>query len=464
MMNPLTVVTLGTGGEAFLTRGALRALKDGGRVVLRTGRHPLSDFLQSEGIAFETLDPLYDECGDFDTFNRAAAVRLLSMCESGPVCYAVSDPAFDNTVMTLQRLKPRGADVRVLPGVSHADRCLALLELQSPSVRLYAAAEFETARVSPLEPLLLCELHSRECAGICKLKLMELLPEETPITFITGDGATGELRSAPIPLFELDRQSAYDHLTAAYIPAVALEKRTRFDMDDLIAVMTRLRAPDGCPWDKEQTHESLLTNLLEESYEYIQAVREDDPDHMYDELGDVLLQVVFHAEIGRQHGDFDILDVTTAICHKMMERHSHIFGGASADTPEEVAQNWEAIKRRQRGITTAQQAMRDVSKGLSPTMRAGKVQQKAARAGYVFPEAEDALQAVRNAAVKVGETMNRKRDPEKALGEMLFDAVNVTRLCGKSADIALNEATDRFIDRFSTAETATNAAKNAPNT
>ncbi len=120
MMNPLTVVTLGTGGEAFLTRGALRALKDGGRVVLRTGRHPLSDFLQSEGIAFETLDPLYDECGDFDTFNRAAAVRLLSMCESGPVCYAVSDPAFDNTVMTLQRLKPRGADVRVLPGVTRS--------------------------------------------------------------------------------------------------------------------------------------------------------------------------------------------------------------------------------------------------------------------------------------------------------------------------------------------------------
>ena len=139
-------------------------------------------------------------------------------------------------------------------------------------------------------------------------------------------------------------------------------------------------------------------------------------------------------------------------------------GTAEVKIEESYRNMREKIEPHMAIVEAAQQAMRDVSKGLSPTMRAGKVQQKAARAGYVFPEAEDALQAVRNAAVKVGETMNRKRDPEKALGEMLFDAVNVTRLCGKSADIALNEATDRFIDRFSTAETATNAAKNAPNT
>ena len=159
--------------------------------------------------------------------------------------------------------------------------------------------------------------------------------------------------------------------------------------------------------------------------------------------------------------------MTTAICRKMMERHSHIFGGASADTPEEVARNWEAIKRRQRGITTARQAMQEVSKGLSPTMRAGKVQQKAARAGYAFPETEDALQAVRNAAVKAEEALSKKRDPEKALGEMLFAAVNAVRQCGKNADIVLNEATDRFIEDFQEEkcpEKAVKMPKNAPNT
>ena len=122
-MNRLTIVTLGTGGEAFLTRGVERALHEAPRVVLRTARHPMADFLKNEGIAFETLDALYDECEDFDTFNRAAAVKVLSLLNESPVCYAVSDAAFDETVAQIQRLKPREADVRVLPGVSHADPC-----------------------------------------------------------------------------------------------------------------------------------------------------------------------------------------------------------------------------------------------------------------------------------------------------------------------------------------------------
>ncbi len=453
-MNKLTVVTLGTGGEAYVTRGAERALRQAERVVLRTGRHPLAGFLQKEGVAFETLDSLYEECGDFDTFNRAAAVLLLSLCEKGPVCYAVSDAAFDNTVMTLERLKPREADVEVLPGVSHADRCLAALSLRSPSIRLFAASEFREARVSPAEPLLLCELHSRECAGDCKLRLMELLPEEAQVIFFSGNGETGELEKRPIPLLELDRQEAYDHLSAAYVPAAAMEERTRYDMDDLVRVMRRLRAPDGCPWDREQTHESLLTNLLEESYEYIQAVRDGDVEHMYDELGDVLLQVAFHAEIARQHGDFDILDVTTAICRKMIERHTHIFGAEKADTADEVLTNWEALKRRQRGITSHAQAMEDVSHGLSPLMRAGKVQGKAAKVGFDFASAADALNKVYEEADEVAENLAQGQDPEMELGDLLFSIVNVCRLSGKNPDIALFSATNKFISRFQKMENA----------
>ena len=393
-MNRLTIVTLGTGGEAFLTRGVERALHEAPRVVLRTARHPMADFLKEEGIAFETLDALYDECEDFDTFNRAAAVKVLSLLNESPVCYAVSDAAFDETVAQIQRLKPREADVRVLPGVSHADRCLALVADAPAGVRLYAAESFLQTRVSPEEPLLVTELHSRECAGSIKLRLMDLLPGDLPVSFFTGDESTGELALHSVPLYELDRQSVYDHLTAAYVPAVPMERRTRYDMDDLVHVMERLRAPDGCPWDREQTHESLLPSLLEESYEYIQAVRDGDIDHMYDELGDVLLQVVFHAEVARQHGDFDLHDVTTAICHKMIERHTHIFGTEKADTAGQVLDNWEALKRRQRGITTHAQAMEDVSTGLSPLLRASKVQHKAHKVGFDFAGAAEALSKV----------------------------------------------------------------------
>ncbi|MEG1472381.1 MAG: nucleoside triphosphate pyrophosphohydrolase, partial [Clostridia bacterium] len=233
-----------------------------------------------------------------------------------------------------------------------------------------------------------------------------------------------------------------------YVPAVPLEKRTRFDMDDLVHVMKRLRAPDGCPWDKEQTHESLLTHLLEESYEYVQAVRDGDFDHMYDELGDVLLQVVFHAEIARQHGNFDLADVTTAICQKMIERHTHIFGTAKADTAADVLTNWEAIKRKQRGITSNAQAMDDVSTGLSALMRASKVQHKAAKVGFDFASPADALQKVYEEAEEVAQNLHAGENPEEELGDLLFSVVNVCRLCDKNPDISLFSATNKFIERF----------------
>lgn len=456
-MERLTIVTLGTGGEAFLTRGAERALKEARRLVLRTGRHPMKAFLEAEGLAFETLDALYDACEDFDAFNKAAAVQLMTLCKDGPVCYAVSDAAFDTTVAAIQQLKPRGADVVILPGVSHAERCMAMLETHADAVRLYTAAAFLTARVSPEEDLLLMEVHSRECAGDCKLKLLDLMPEETPVTFISGDEHTGELKKSCVPLYEMDRQKQYDHLTAIYVPGVPMLERTRFDMDDLVHVVARLRAPDGCPWDREQTHESLLPNLLEESYEYIQAVRDEDVDHMYDELGDVLLQVALHAEIARQHGDFSINDVTSAIAYKMIERHTHVFGKVYAETSEDVLNNWEALKRKQRGITTHAQAMENVSMGLSTLLRAGKVQNKARKVGFDFDSALQALEKVYEEADEVRQNLENGTDPEMELGDLFFAAVNVSRICGKDADIALFNATNKFIKRFRNME---NAIKN----
>ncbi|MBP3540462.1 MAG: nucleoside triphosphate pyrophosphohydrolase [Clostridia bacterium] len=447
-MATLTIVSLGSGSEEFLTRGTDRLLHEAKQLVLRTERHPMAEYLRSEGIQFETLDSLYEDCDDFDMFNNAAAVQLLTLLKQGDVCYAVSDAAFDYTVFTLQRLKPRETDVRILPGVSIAERCLALVDRDSCAVRILTASEFGSYRLTPQEPLLLCEMHSRECAGDCKLKLMQLMPEEMTVSLITGDEKTGALRREDISLTELDRQPHYDHLTAVYVPGVDMMSRTRFDMDDLVRVMMRLRAPDGCPWDKEQTYESLLPSLLEESYEYIQAVRDEDIDHMYDELGDVLLQVVFHAEVARQHGDFDILDVTTAICKKMIERHTHIFGNVVANTADEVLVNWEAIKRKQRGITSIGQAMEDVSTGLSPLLRASKVQNKAAKVGFDFADAKEALSKVYEEADEVAQCIDQKMDTEEELGDLLFSVVNVLRLCGKNGDIALYGAISKFISRF----------------
>ena len=447
-MQQLTIVTLGTGGEMFLTRGVERALRQAQRVVLRTERHPMAAFLKAEGIAYESLDALYDACEDFDQFNRRAAQHVLSMCRETPVCYAVSDASFDTTVAAIRREKPATARVEILPGVSHAERCLSLLDSHADALRLYTAEAFLPARVSPQEDLLLVEVHSRECAGECKLKLLELMPEDMQVVFITGNEQTGELKKQKIALYEMDRQKTYDHLTAVYVPSVPMLERTRFNMDDLMAVVARLRAPDGCPWDREQTHESLLPDLLEESYEFIQAARDEDVDHMYDELGDVLLQIALHTQIAIEHGDFTIDDVTSAVCFKMIERHTHVFGQVKADTAEDVLTNWEAFKREQRGIRTHAQAMEEVSLGLSSLLRAFKVQKKARKVGFDFDTALEALEKVHEEADEVRENIQNGADPEMELGDLFFAAVNVCRLCGKDPDIALTSSTNKFINRF----------------
>lgn len=447
MLNMIAVAALSTGDASLLTGQVTSALQDAKILVLRTGQHPVTGWLKAQGIAYETLDALYEQSADFDTFNRAAVNRILTLSERSAVTYAVSDVRTDATVAALRQAISEPSRLILLPGVSHAERCLSLLGFPTAGIRLYAAEDYRKARVSPGEPLLLSELHSRECAGECKLNLMRMLPDDTRLSFFTGS-SDGALQVSSVSLFELDRQPAYNHLTACYVPAMPLLARERHDLDDLVAVMEQLRAPGGCPWDREQTHESLLTNLLEECYEFIGAVRDGDSDHMYDELGDVLLQVVFHAQIAHEHGDFSMDDVTTAITRKMIERHTHIFGSAHAETAEQVVDNWEAIKRSQRGIRTVSEAMEDISNGLSSLMRADKVQHKAAKVGFDFPDALSALQKVHEEADEIAECLQNNDDPELELGDLFFSAVNVCRLCKKNPDIALYAATNKFLNRF----------------
>ncbi|MFH1513109.1 MAG: nucleoside triphosphate pyrophosphohydrolase, partial [Bacillota bacterium] len=338
--------------------------------------------------------------------------------------------------------------VAVLPGVSHADRCAAMAHADMQNIRLSSAERFLTAdALNPRMSCFLSELHSKACAGACKLKLMEMLDDQAQIYYFCGD-QEGLLQMRQIPLFELDRQDRYDHLTACLYVAAPMEERKRFGVEDLYAVMCRLRANDGCPWDREQSHESLLPNLLEESYEFIEAVREADEAHMCEELGDVLLQIVFHAVIAMQCGEFTLHDVTTAVTEKLIERHPHIFGTVKADTSSEVLSNWESIKRRQRGIDSVADAMDNVSAGLSPLLRAFKVQHKAAKVGFDFPNAKEALAKVTEECGEILECIDKNEDPEAELGDLLFSAVNACRLCGVNPDIALFAAVDKFIRRF----------------
>ena len=447
-MFKITILPVSTGDTTLLTLGAVEALQNATCLILRTQRHPILDWLTANGIPWKSLDALYEQADTFDAFNQAAAKQILDAAQHEAVVYAITDAATDATLAELLKHAKDADQLQILPGISHADRCLAMAGTGWQDIRKTSAEQFLAAdNINPRTSLFLAELHSQACAGNCKIKLMQLLDDDTPICLFSGD-AEGKLHMQTIPLYALDRQTGYDHLTACLYTAAPLTQRKRFGIDDLVAVMQRLRAKDGCPWDQEQTHESLLPNLLEESYEFIEAAREQDAAHMCEELGDVLLQVIFHAVIAAQCGEFDLPSVTTGVTAKLIERHPHVFGTVRADTASQVLTNWENIKRKQRGLETVADAMDNVSKGLSPLMRAAKVQNKAAKVGFDFPDAQAALAKVPEEYKEILACLGAGEDPGEELGDLLFSAVNACRLLGVNPDIALTDAADKFIRRF----------------
>ncbi|MCL1795533.1 MAG: nucleoside triphosphate pyrophosphohydrolase [Clostridia bacterium] len=263
------------------------------------------------------------------------------------------------------------------------------------------------------------------------------------------------LDSRTIPLSELDRQVAYGHRTSVYVPPAGLMDRSRFTFADLVAIMARLRRPgDGCPWDMKQTHETLRQYIIEEAYEAVDAIHSGDALRIADELGDVLLQVAFHAQIAREHASFTIDDVTTAVCAKMIARHAHIWGDVRCETPEEVLASWESIKKAEKGLKQTVDMMRDIPMDLPQLMRAYKVQNKARQTGFDWDSPLDALDKVMEEAAEVREAIASGAGVEMELGDLLFAATNVARLAGLQPEVALGRSTDKFITRFHRMEQA----------
>ncbi len=227
-------------------------------------------------------------------------------------------------------------------------------------------------------------------------------------------------------------------------------------LERLIDIMKLLRSPDGCPWDREQTHESLKRYLIEETYEYLEAVDEDDKRHMCEELGDVLLQVVFHAQIAGENGDFNIEDVINGICDKMIHRHPHVFGDVSAETSGQVLKNWEEIKKKEKGIEDQTSVLQGVPKNLPALMRSHKVQQKAAQVGFDWSDTKDVFAKIREEIDELEAEYNKAdRDGiADEFGDVLFSVVNLSRFLKVHPELSLTQATNKFIGRFEYIEKA----------
>lgn len=232
------------------------------------------------------------------------------------------------------------------------------------------------------------------------------------------------------------------------------QQKERYDFNDLVEIVKVLRAPGGCPWDREQTHESIRSNFIEETYEAIEAIDNGDKSLLLEELGDVLLQVALHTEMEREQGVFDMNDVCDGICKKLIIRHPHVFGDLSAADSKEALSNWDAVKMQTKSQKTYTQAMQSVSRALPSLMRAEKIQRKAAKVGFEWETVDGALANLSEecdelkAAIQLGSPENRHEE----LGDVLFSIVNISRYIGVDSERSLYDSCDKFINRFSMVE------------
>ncbi|MDI9521227.1 MAG: nucleoside triphosphate pyrophosphohydrolase [Bacillota bacterium] len=454
-MHTITVVPLGPGSPDLLTLGAFNHLKKAAQIILRTQKHRAVKFLSEEGLVFESLDSLYESSEDFDTFALAAVERLLNAAEKGAVAYAVTDPAQDATVRLLRDRVPD--HVRVLPGVSLS---ASFVQAAMPAMPVLVSSAVDLPAVNAQQALCVVELDSRVLAGEVKLKLLDRFGDQAELDFFPP-GETAARKSVRIPLSELDRQKKYDHTTGFVLYPQALRGKKLFDFEDLQKIMRILRSPEGCPWDREQTHETLAKYLVEEAHEALCAIMEEDWEGTAEELGDVLLQVVFHAVVGEEYGTFNMADVLASICSKLIRRHPHIFGEEKAENSAEVVQIWDQVKKTEKEKQSPGERMLDVPKGLAPFLRAEKVQKLAAKVGFDWEKPEDALLKVHEEADELLSALKNDQEPEAELGDLLFSCVNVARLMGLSVDQSIHKTTEKFIRRFNWMENAIKIDKKA---
>lgn len=235
---------------------------------------------------------------------------------------------------------------------------------------------------------------------------------------------------------------------------IDLVRKKSFDCNDLVEIVRILRAPGGCQWDQAQTHESIRRNFLEEAYEVAEAIDEGSTEHLKEELGDVLLQVVFHSSIEQDAGHFDLNDVADGVCRKLIYRHPHVFGDVTVHSTDEILSNWEELKKKEKGQETQADALDAVARSLPALWRAEKVQKKAAKVGFDWPDVSGAMEKVTEETAELSAAMAGDGDVTEELGDLLFAVVNAARFLKVDPEDALHAASDKFSARFRRVEEA----------
>ncbi len=444
----ITMVGLGPGRAESITREAWNVLSSADEIYLRTRQHPaVSEFPSSWKV--HSFDHLYESHRSFSEVYEAIARSVLELGRRPQgVVYAVPGSPFvgeSTTALIVEMARESGVPIRMVAGVSFLEPLFGLLGIDPvDGVQVYDAmllAQEHFPVVLPERPLVLAQCYSRALAGDVKLTLMAMYPDDHPVTVVRGAGMP-DASVESVPLYELDRRTGFDHMTSLCLPPLPHAGA----YESLQKIAARLRAPDGCPWDREQTHLSLRTNLLEETYEVLEALDAEDPGKLREELGDLLLQVAMHVQIASEEGEFKLPDVVGGIVAKLVRRHPHVFGDTAVSGVEEVLANWEEIKRAERA--EAGEARRSFLDGVPDALPA-------------LAQAQAYITRARRRNLPVGTVLEdaeiagllRDSSPER-LGELLWAIAAWADARGLDAEAALREANARHKARLSDLDAA----------
>ena len=448
----IKIVGLGPGSPDSLTIGTINILKNTDKIYLRTEKHPTVSYLKQLGINFETYDYIYEKEKNFeDVYSNIVKDLIFKEKQFKEIVYGVPGHPLvaEKSVMSLLELcEKQSINVKIIPSVSFIDVIMERLKIDVvEGVKIIDAFDIKSNCADKRMGMIIIQVYDRLIASEVKLALMEYYNDDTDIFFIRAAGVEEIESIRKIKLYELDRQEDIDYLTSVYIPK---ESEIIYDLKDLVDIMEKLRSEEGCPWDREQDHDSLKKYLIEESYEVIESIEEKDDTKLVEELGDVLLQVIFHCQIGKEEGFFNINDVIKAICDKMIKRHPHVFGNMKIHNSKEVLISWDKIKKKEQGLKTYTDELRHIAKTLPALMRAFKVQEKAAKVGFDWEKVECALDKVLEEYYEVKEVYKGEQKVKilEEIGDLIFACVNVARFLDIDPEFALNYTIEKFIRRF----------------
>ncbi len=437
----ITLIGLGT-RKGDLTKRAESALMRASKILARTGN--TESFKSLEGFKAETLDGLFLSSRNFDTLNKKLASAVIDAAKTSDVCYCVDGAVCEDEACKI--ILENHADTEIIEGVSKSAAAAGISRLKS--LQYTAVSAYDINSLKSCRATAVYDIDCEFIAGAVKQKLTKLFGEETECSFVRGEYCV------KIKIYEIDRMKNYDYSCAVTVEEGDFLAKDRYDYDDVETLIKLLRAPNGCPWDRVQTNESIKSNVIEEAYELADAIERGDDDGIEEETGDVLLQAAFHSVIKEEQGVFDGSDAVTRLVKKLIFRHSHIFGKDKASDSAEALGVWDKNKTVEKHQSTFSETLEAVPANFPACMRAQKVQKRASKAGMDFSSAESASFKLYEEVKELSDAISAgdKDSISAEAGDVLFSAVNVCRLAGADCEDALKGAVKKFSDRFAECE------------